>query len=305
MATTTTTRGMTVSVACDCETCRKHNAWVPDYKTRPDDKRPERCNEYKAARKAADQEEIRLEKVEAERQEEVNKRRTKARTPADAKIGEAITSRRLKDWYGHHYKTVLSGLAIRALSAVDSREPVYEIIASVMPDSSTYATLRNIAFTKTIDDLIGDANGIIQELAEEMRSWHDNMPEGLQNGDKGQEVDQAASDLESIDEIEVPESLTDVKLVHLPPRTGGSRGDRLAEATSMLEAVMEWLEGDDVQQHLLDKGETAESASKSDAVEGEDHDNATYYSRDDVEALEEGIENAMGYAEGVSFPGMY
>lgn len=46
--------------------------------------------------------------------------------------------------------------------------------------------------------LVESANGIIQELTEEMESWRDGMPENLQGGDKYTEVDTAASVLQDL-----------------------------------------------------------------------------------------------------------
>ena len=202
------------------------------------------------------------------RQQEVNKRRTKAKAPVYAQIGEAVTSRRLHDWYCRLAGQVLDPGVVRKLN-VDSREPVYEIVAK-LPSAEEYKGLRDTHFTNTIDELVGDANSIIQDLAGEMRDWHDGMPENLQSGSKGEEVEQAASDLESIDEVDVPESLKEVTMVHLPSRSGGSRCDRLSEAVSMLTAVKEFLEEEDVQQHLVDA--VPATPAETDSAKEDDED---------------------------------
>jgi len=56
------------------------------------------------------------------------------------------------------------------------------------------------------ESMMQDAIGIVQELQQEMQDWYDNMPENLQGGGKGDEVQEAAdnlqqlnNDLESID----------------------------------------------------------------------------------------------------------
>lgn len=48
------------------------------------------------------------------------------------------------------------------------------------------------------ESLVGDAASILQELGEEMRSWHDNMPESLQGSDRGTRVEEAADALEEL-----------------------------------------------------------------------------------------------------------
>jgi hypothetical protein len=43
-----------------------------------------------------------------------------------------------------------------------------------------------------------NAKSIVQELHDEMEEWHDNMPENLKDGDKGQEVEAAKDALQEI-----------------------------------------------------------------------------------------------------------
>lgn len=45
---------------------------------------------------------------------------------------------------------------------------------------------------------IEDAKSIVEELLEEMQSWHDSIPENLQDGGKANEVQEAISALEEI-----------------------------------------------------------------------------------------------------------
>lgn len=54
-------------------------------------------------------------------------------------------------------------------------------------------------------ELAGELQEIIDEISQEEREAFDNMPEGLQNGDKWQEIDAAATNLEdalaSVEEV--------------------------------------------------------------------------------------------------------
>ena len=112
----------------------------------------------------------------------------------------------------------------------------------------------------------------IMSLAEEMRSWYDNMPENFQNGDRGERVSEAADALESADAenrfsaledaidivrdgtpakhgraaVEPVEGLAEgwdkLKVRLLAPkrgRRGPSRADRLSDAVASIEAGIE------------------------------------------------------------------
>jgi hypothetical protein len=59
-----------------------------------------------------------------------------------------------------------------------------------------------------------EAKGILETASEEEREYYDNMPEGLQSGDKGSDADQAASGLEeafqSLDELDLDDILSKI-----------------------------------------------------------------------------------------------
>lgn len=48
------------------------------------------------------------------------------------------------------------------------------------------------------EQLAQQAKEIVDELKDELQSWHDNLPENFQNGDKGNELEEAVSQLEEI-----------------------------------------------------------------------------------------------------------
>lgn len=48
-------------------------------------------------------------------------------------------------------------------------------------------------------ELVSTANGIVQDLKGELEEWRDNMPEGLQNGGKHDELEEAISNLEEVE----------------------------------------------------------------------------------------------------------
>lgn len=48
------------------------------------------------------------------------------------------------------------------------------------------------------ENLVDQARDIVEELREEVQGWHDNLPENLQDGDKAQEIEECASQLEQV-----------------------------------------------------------------------------------------------------------
>lgn len=96
------------------------------------------------------------------------------------------------------------------------------------------------AQTYSVGQLIDTAFAEVATLAQEMQDWYDNMHENLQDGDKGQRVEEAASALESVDQPEVPDLLDAVTAQHTPStKKRQSRADRLSEARDLLQLAAE------------------------------------------------------------------
>lgn len=130
----------------------------------------------------------------------------------------------------------------------------------------------------TLADAVSEAYGEITALAEEMRSWADNMEERLSHTEKYERVSEAADALEAMSEPDIPDGLGDKecdiltdhgKRRNRPP----SRADRASAAATNLDNAM--------------------------AVLDELEDN------DEAEQLRSDLENIKDELEGVEFPGMY
>lgn len=144
----------------------------------------------------------------------------------------------------------------------------------------------------TVADALADAYSELESLAEEMRSWHDNMPENLQYGDKGSAVEEAATALEeaSSDPKDLPEwwdeneTRTALRItLHEATKKRKSRADRCGDAVGRLSAVIDILEQ---QADVLRANEAHERAEELDTLKDE-------------------IEQHKDAAEGVEFPGMF
>jgi hypothetical protein len=126
----------------------------------------------------------------------------------------------------------------------------YKIIAQ-LPDMNEYITLKTERFTVSVRTLIEDANAEVEELKDEMRTWYDNLTEGLQNTDRGQRVDESANSLENITTPEIDDRilslvLDNITTYYLTPLKVGSRADRAIDAASKYraakEAIEDWME---------------------------------------------------------------
>lgn len=89
---------------------------------------------------------------------------------------------------------------------------------------------RPKTYDTTIRDALEDGVSEIESLAEEMRSWYDNMPEGFQNAERGERVGEAADTLENADARRAADDL--IQLL-----------DRLCSGTPAKQGCVEHVEG--------------------------------------------------------------
>lgn len=138
----------------------------------------------------------------------------------------------------------------------------------------------------SLETALDDAFSEVENLADEMRSWYDNMPENLQQGDKGCRVDEAASALENVQRLELPECLNSERKISVGRIDGRktSRAARLSEAVNLLELVKA-----DAEQFVHDE------------LEEGDEDNEA----DEVNSFVNELQQAIDELEGVEFPGMF
>ncbi len=150
---------------------------------------------------------------------------------------------------------------------------------------------RDAAHAAPMLNLAEEAGEDIESLREEMQEWYDNMPESLQGGEKGSNVESCASELGSLkDDIDtwvgviekLPEHLRsfDVNYTQDERRAASSRAGRLGNAGSKIDAI---------HTVVMDLIALPEHAEYKAALE-------------DVLEDAEGFQNLLG---NVSFPGMY
>lgn len=116
-------------------------------------------------------------------------------------------------------------------------------------------------------------------LAEELREWYDNMPENFQNGEKGAEVDDAASALENVEGINIPDHLEGLRVTYLITRRARSRADRRDDVVVSLMACTQALD-----ERIREQTEAREDPSQNQDVR-------------------DAIQGVIDEAESVDFPG--
>ena len=127
--------------------------------------------------------------------------------------------------------------------------------------------------------VVAEACGALTDLADEMQEAYDNTPEGLQGAAIGEARQEAADALQGLDQPSVHESIEAIKIkVHVPVRSPSaqsrlSRSDRRDDAISMLQSALDT---------LIEMPEPR-------------------YAH--VDALMEELEQLIGEAEAVEFPG--
>jgi hypothetical protein len=214
-----------------------------------------------------------------------------------------ISALALRRRYGPRAVTVLTRErdAVPCLVRVDAsdgeprrRSAVSYAVVSELPTPEAFRAMERTAFTSAAEDLVSQALGEIESLAEELRSWFDNMPESFQQADKGQAIDEAAQALEDISSFDPDALVAALPVVHLPDERVSSRSDRACEAAATLRDVQE-------------AAEAAREALTAEIPGWVESDGTTSPDaiREALSELEQQCGDVIDTIEGVEFPGMY
>jgi hypothetical protein len=187
-----------------------------------------------------------------------------------------ITITKLRKTYGPWADDILTNDGTLKLVEKRKRGAVrHYTVLKMLPVPAEFERQLNLKFTQSIDSAVSDAFSEIESLNDECQQWYDNLPQSFQDGDKGGELQNAIDALSAVSMPDVPESLADLSVTHVPQRELNSRATRLGDAVDLLREVVEILNDSD--------NESLDGASD---LAGE-------------------LENAIGEVEGVDFPGMY
>lgn len=191
----------------------------------------------------------------------------------------------LRKEYGPHSWNYLAGL-LNILPRARKEQQKYAWKGAA-PTKEEADVLKAKYFTTTLDDLVGGAFSDLEELANEMQEWYDNMPENFQNGDRGSEVQDTQDTLSNIVSVEIPEKAATIKVMYIPAEDISSRGARCQDASARLQVA-----ADELRSALQDLVDAAP-------------EDAPYVDDEGWGDIADELETAGQDADGVSFPGMY
>lgn len=143
----------------------------------------------------------------------------------------------------------------------------------------------------TIEEAVQDAISEVESLRDEMNEWRDNIEERFGGTEKYERVSEAADQLDNVQEIDIPESLREMKVTVVSQRKSSKKSPyprwlRLQNAIEALGAVRSLLE-EGTENSLIE-----DDQKKIDLT-------------DDVEQLMTDVGDAIDNLEGVEFPTMF
>lgn len=195
------------------------------------------------------------------------------------------------------YATAVLSAYLTAQPYERRKQRKYEV-TKPLPTLDEYRDLRDKQYLTTVDDLVSDAFSEFEGLRDELQAWYDNLPESFQNGNKGDELQDAINGLENAQRPDVPEFFQKVSLVFLPDLKISSRSDRNAEGALKLQVVIDLIE------EILSNGTVPTFNEESGEPDGGKRP-ITGDERDALEYLRDDIDSAKSEVEAVNFPGMY
>ena len=228
-----------------------------------------------------------------------------------AKPGDVLTKIAVRVVFDAYFERVIIGSHLERLPRENRQAPITYRVKEALPPPEMYRELRDQRFTTTLEDLVSAAQGEVESLGGELRDWHGNLPEGINSSDKASEIDEAASTLENITFPEVPDTLGQIKVMHLPALEQDSRPKRSAEVVSMLDNAIDSLnsKADDLRQAIEGAKKAEGEAPASPAPEAASADPNKEESDpqemiDEIESLVSELENVKGELDNVTYPSM-
>jgi hypothetical protein len=239
-----------------------------------------------------------------------------------AKPGDVLTKIAIRVVFDPYFERVIIGSHLECLPRENRKAPITYRVKEALPPPEMYRELRDQRFTTTLEDLVSAAQGEVESLGGELRDWHGNLPEGINSSDKASEIDEAASTLENITFPEVPDTLGQIKVMHLPALEQDSRPKRSAEVVSMLDNAIDSLnsKADDLRQAIegakrsggdaTKEGEALEAGPATPAPEAasvdpkKEEESDPQGMIDEIETLVSELENVKGELDNVTYPSM-
>jgi hypothetical protein len=221
-----------------------------------------------------------------------------------AKPGDVLTKIAVRVVFDAYFERVILGSHLEPLPRANRQAPITYRVKEALPRPDVYRDLRDQRFTTPLEDLVSAAQSEVESLAGELRDWHDNLPEGINSSDKAADIDEAASTLENITFPDLPDSLSTIKVLHLPALEQDSRPKRSAEVVSMLDDAIGALnsKADDLKQALEDARRAEGNANEAEPAKEEEPNPQEMI--DESESFVSALEDVKGELENVAYPRM-
>jgi hypothetical protein len=183
------------------------------------------------------------------------------------------------------------------------------VCKQLLPTLDTYREMERVHFSVTVADAISNAEGEAESLKDELQEWFDNLPENFQQGDKGSQLEEAVSALESVQFPTLPDwfeewaaLVKDRNTFVFFPSDGNSRADRGSDAAGQLRQAGEKLRelGEGLEQEAVDLRDDEDEDPKREAAADLASERG-----DELTNLADELESAADELDGVEYPGMY
>jgi hypothetical protein len=200
-----------------------------------------------------------------------------------AKVGDVVNKMTIRVVFDPYFDRLLVPGFFEPLPRESRKAPPTYRIVQPIPSLTQYAIIKRTRYTTSVEDLLSEVSSGIEELGGELRSWHDNLPDGLNTSSKADEIDEAATTLEGITVPDLPTAGEEVQAFFLPGLDLDSRPKRAAEIGRIISAITSAVEDK--------KSELEQETPESEDIQ-------------EIESFIGEMEGAASELENVSFPSM-
>lgn len=209
------------------------------------------------------------------------------------KKGDVVAAATITRRYGQHaIRALLCTQQMRGLERKGKGQR-YKVLVSFPEDVKAFVSAY---FQREPLAALDEAFGEVESLREELEEWYGNLPESFQNGDKGEDLQSAISELEGVEDFRGGYKDEDLeRLFKLVPDqsvlvypSGPSRSDRCSSACGVFESVMASID------ELIEDRKDPNSFAVITADEAEE-----------LKSISSSLDDIINTLQSVSFPGMY
>jgi hypothetical protein len=218
-------------------------------------------------------------------------------------IGSIVTKQAIRKEFGAHALGKIED-KLESQPRAKREQRKFKIIAELPAPEDVKKLVRD-SFTTSIGDAAESAQSDAEQLKDELQDWFDNPPESFQGGQKGNELEDAISEFDSINWPEAPEFAADLKCCCIPNEDSNSRSDRACESAALLRAAGEVARQESETDEEREDDLTPDPETKIMLVPDGEKPKWTAEQRDELASFSDECDEAADQLEGICFPGMY